>query len=498
METNLDLLQRRRVLAIILGSLLFITLYILKRKREPELTMPPLVSYKFPIIGHTFDFFLNPEKFLKQCREEYGDIFCLYIWGQVRVFVGKEHFGEVYSRDDVFDVLKAFNKRFPIDVLCPDLLKVLPVAPKTLKDTIFSKLKLYSDRMQKRVYLSTQKHFGDCDESKIFYNLFEIVTKIISDPIANIIIGEEESQHEEVLNSFANFIIDSMIFLTIPPFLDIIYPGLQEYVNRIQIRLGLYNPADKHRKPLLKHIEKQVRKRLQEKEKYGDSWKRPDDHLQDLMEEHDPNNISCPYLLDRIYLIIFASIHTTAIAITNVILSLASRPEYMQELYEEQLKVHKETNVNGIIPFEALSDMKKLDSFIRETLRLSVNVAGIDHLVKKDYTFSNGLQIPKNCITSIYIDDVYRDEPKSFEPFRHLDINIASKVTKNFLTFGNGKHACPGRQLAVNNIKFFMHNVILKYNFRTVSSKIEESRGTGFTALPVETSTAGVIFEKRV
>ncbi|PKY61565.1 cytochrome P450 [Rhizophagus irregularis] len=216
------------------------------------------------------------------------------------------------------------------------------------------------------------------------------------------------------------------------------------------------------------------------------------------MEEHDPNNISCPYLLDRIYLIIFASIHTTAIAITNVILSLASRPEYMQELYEEQLKVHKETNVNGIIPFEALSDMKKLDSFIRETLRLSVNVAGIDHLVKKDYTFSNGLQIPKNCITSIYIDDVYRDEPKSFEPFRHLDINIASKVTKNFLTFGNGKHTCPGRQLAVNNIKFFMHNVILKYNFRTVSSKIEESRGTGFTALPVETSTAGVIFEKRV
>lgn len=90
----------------------------------------------------------------------------------------------------MFDVLKAFNKRFPIDVLCPDLLKVSPVAPKTLKDTIFRKLKLYSDRMQKRVYLSTQKHFGDCDESKIFYNLFEIVTKIISDPIANIIIGE--------------------------------------------------------------------------------------------------------------------------------------------------------------------------------------------------------------------------------------------------------------------------------------------------------------------
>ena len=48
------------------------------------------------------------------------------------------------------------------------------------------------------------------------------------------------------------------------------------------------------------------------------------------------------------------------------------------------------------------------------------------------------MTLVKTCC--IYIDDVYRDEPKSFEPFRHLDINIASKVTKNFLTFGNGKH----------------------------------------------------------
>ena len=47
----------------------------------------------------------------------------------------------------------------------------------------------------------------------------------------------------------------------------------------------------------------------------------------------------------------------------------------------------------------------------------------------------------------LYFDDVYRDEtlqgpnPKSFEPFRHVNTNVTtSKVTRNFVMFGGGKH----------------------------------------------------------
>ena len=54
--------------------------------------------------------------------------------------------------------------------------------------------------------------------------------------------------------------------MRIPPFLDFIYPGLQNMIYRILIRLG-YNPAIKHEKILVKHIKKQVCKRFQEKEK---------------------------------------------------------------------------------------------------------------------------------------------------------------------------------------------------------------------------------------
>ncbi|GBC31052.1 cytochrome P450 [Rhizophagus irregularis] len=488
--------------AIILGFILIITLYVLKRMREPKLNMPPLVRYKIPIIGHTYSYLYNTEEFLKQCRKEYGDIFCLYIWGQVRIIVGKEHSQEVLSRDDVFDFSEAFERIFPGDVMLKTLERFTN-ASKVLKEYILNKMKFYNERMQNSLYSATQKQIGECDEPKVIYNIYKLMTKIISTPIANIFVGEEVSQYEEIITTFAEFTSDSAIFLMIPPILDFIYPGLQNYINRIIIRLGLYNPAAKHQNILIKHLKKQICKRLQDKEKYGESWKRPDDFLQDTMEEDDfdPNNVDYPFIADKLGAFIFVSIHTTSRTCANVVIDLASRPEYMQELYEEQLEVHKEADENGILPFEALNNMKKLDSFIRESLRLTGFITGLQHAILKDYTFSNGLQVPENYLIDLYFDDIYGDEslqgpnPKSFEPFRHLDANVpASKVTRNYLAFGGGKHACPGRQLAINEIKFFMHNAILKYNFRTESGKIEEKRRLGPMTSP---SSCGVVFEKR-
>jgi cytochrome P450 len=212
----------------------------------------------------------------------------------------------------------------------------------------------------------------------------------------------------------------------------------------------LYDPSANHRHVLTKHIKNQVDKRLKEKQTYGDSWKRPDDLLQDLIEQKnfEINNINYAALVDKIRFYIFATVHTTSRACANAMMDLASRPEYMQELYEEQLEIHKQADENGILPFEALNELKKLDSFIRESLRLTGHIAVLQHILLKDHTFSNGLQVPKDHAIEIYSDDINRDEslqgpnPKSFEPFRHLGRNAsASKVGRNFVVFGGGKHA---------------------------------------------------------
>src|SRR5690242_15702519 len=70
--------------------------------------------------------------------------------------------------------------------------------------------------------------------------------------------------------------------------------------------------------------------------------------------------------------------------------------------------------------------------------------------------------------------------------FNFLQILINPIIIKLF--------RCPGSYFAVNEIKFFMHNAILKYNFCTPSGKIEERKRVGPVALP---SSGEIIIEKR-
>ena len=75
----------------------------------------------------------------------------------------------------------------------------------------------------------------------------------------------------------------------------------------------------------------------------------------------------------------FASINTTTNALTFIILDLAARPEYTQPLRDEIEEVIKQDNVkedkNGVMRFKqsSLAKLWKLDSFMKESSRLSKN-----------------------------------------------------------------------------------------------------------------------------
>lgn len=75
----------------------------------------------------------------------------------------------------------------------------------------------------------------------------------------------------------------------------------------------------------------------------------------------------------------FGSIHTTTNALTFMFLDLATRPEYTQPLRDEIEEVVKEDRVeadeNGVLKFKqsSLAKLKKLDSFMKESSRMSKN-----------------------------------------------------------------------------------------------------------------------------
>jgi Cytochrome P450 len=147
-------------------------------------------------------------------------------------------------------------------------------------------------------------------------------------------------------------------------------------------------------------------------------------------------------------------------------------PECIQPLREEVESVVKEQGWTKA----ALFNMRKLDSFLRETQRISGfstsefrsalnNLHAYLHLpvvmerkALKDFTFSDGTFIPKGTHVAavsgpVNMDEEIYEDPLTFKPFRFAEAregaDDARAAVKNqmittspqYLLFGHGRHA---------------------------------------------------------
>src|SRR5207248_476737 len=92
------------------------------------------------------------------------------------------------------------------------------------------------------------------------------------------------------------------------------------------------------------------------------------------------------------------------------------------------------------------------------------------------FKFSNGYQVPNGYTVLIYLRNVHFDDekfgpdPSKFDGYRYLGKDSpASRVSRDFLNFGMGRHACPGRNFSVHEIKLFISILIKKYKITTKS-----------------------------
>ncbi|CAG8473523.1 2053_t:CDS:10 [Diversispora eburnea] len=426
----------------------FIIIYAILWIKKPRLSKnePPMVPYKIPIIG------------------------------QVITIAGNEASYEIFNASDSFDLNEAIKDVLPMRHVLPTINGFGDVQhmAKMIREEITGKLSLYTGRIQEQLLIAINKEIGDCS------------------------IGEEISKHEDVINSFANVSKEFSKFLVIPPFLSFIHPKIHQQVVTLPIRLG-WNPIRKHINTLKKYLKPVLEKRLIDKEILGDKYKPPLDVIEYYLNEpeygttvtvitDDYLNYTCEVLIH----LIFISIHSTTRHISSALHDLAGRPELWDDLYEEQVKIDKECN--GMLTIVHIDRMVKLDSFMRESLRTFGEVAGLMHrCIEDSYTFKNNTTIPKDRIAYIYFDDshyneVYGPEPRSFLPYYGLNNKKpATKINKNYLVFGAGKHACPGRFFVINEIKILMHKLILNYHIKTESGKLDEKKFAGPFVLPLNT-----------
>ncbi|KAF8993229.1 cytochrome P450 [Cyathus striatus] len=250
----------------------------------------------------------------------------------------------------------------------------------------------------------------------------------------------------------------------------------------------------------------------------------PNNMLAWLLEAAKDEERSPLRLTKRILLANFTAIHTTTHTFVQALYNLVSNPAYIPELREE---IEDVVECNGWSR-AALESMNKLDSFIKETQRLAPlgSVSTPDTVIRKwfviriccgigqssrmaikDYTCNGGTVIPKGTIVALAIDPTHRNgdkysNPEKFEGFRFVNKGsnsnkVSSMVTlsDDYLAFGIGKHGCPGRFFAANEIKLLLAHVLVTYDFKLAGSRRPKTTTFGSSRIP--DMKMDVLFRKR-
>ncbi|EME83697.1 uncharacterized protein MYCFIDRAFT_137369, partial [Pseudocercospora fijiensis CIRAD86] len=242
----------------------------------------------------------------------------------------------------------------------------------------------------------------------------------------------------------------------------------------------------------------------------------PNDALQWLLVDcielakSNPHELDENLLVRRLLLLNMVAIHTTSMVISNTLLDLYTSPskeEYLSGLREECERVLSQHN--GIWTKEAINSLLRIDSTIRESMRYS-NLADLG--MKRQVIHPNGITLADGThfphgirlaapTYSIHLDPkFYPERPDSWDAFRfsrpredylgkisagadpdRLQRSLALKNSAliatgcEWLAFGHGRHACPGRFFASQEMKLLLALVVMKYEVRIEGGKRPEN-----------------------
>ncbi|KAI6042750.1 cytochrome P450 [Pisolithus marmoratus] len=256
----------------------------------------------------------------------------------------------------------------------------------------------------------------------------------------------------------------------------------------------------------MKHLDPIIKERLRCMREYGDEWSdKPNDMLQWLMDEKEET--STRQLTLRMLTLVFASIHSTTNTFTQALYNLAAYPQYVGPLREEVDAIIQEHGWTK----EAMVLMRKVDSFLAETQRLEgVLITSVQRKAMKGLTLSDGTFIPKG--THLYVptyvlhrDSAVYDNPRVFDPFRFSrlrdDENESDKhqmvaMNRNYFPFGYGKHICPGRFLAADELKTMLAHVLTFYDIK-FEDRLSKPPSIHWHSNVIADPTVRVMFRKR-
>ncbi|KAJ3720528.1 cytochrome P450 [Lentinula raphanica] len=281
-------------------------------------------------------------------------------------------------------------------------------------------------------------------------------------------------------------------------------PGLLKPI--VSTFLDSYIPKTLRR--AMEHIGPLVEERLEKERLLGKDWPgKPNDLLTWLMEKAPQGDRSLKAITIRLLATMFAAYRPASMALTQALFDLATFSSYISELRDEIEPIVKEEGLTK----ESINKMYKLDSFIKESLRLrAAGKSSMPRKVLKDFTFSNGTTILAGSTIiapgyAIHHDARHYPNPNEFDGFRFSRLREEQddpvrhqmvSVGPTFIMFGNGRHACPGRFLVSALLKTMLAHVLMTYDIKLEQEGVRPA-DKWYTFTPAPNQTAGLMFRKR-
>ncbi|KAJ7780167.1 cytochrome P450 [Mycena maculata] len=261
-----------------------------------------------------------------------------------------------------------------------------------------------------------------------------------------------------------------------------------------------------------KHLTPLVAERLKKMEESGGKdWPgRPNDLISWLVDSAEGDELSLTALVQRVIFVNFAAIRTSTDTIGHLLFDLAANPSYLQPLREEVEAIVNEEGWTKV----SMGKMHKVDSFLRESQRLhGIGTQSLGRkVVKPDgFTFSDGTTLPNGTYVhattwSLHHDPELYSNPDVFDGFRFANLRNAEEVgaakhqavttSLDYLAFGHGIHACPGRHFAVIELKAILAHIVINYDVKLAK---DEGRPPNqyIASACLPHASAKVLFRKR-
>lgn len=201
-----------------------------------------------------------------------------------------------------------------------------------------------------------------------------------------------------------------------------------------------------------------------------------------------------------------AAIHTTSDLLTQAMLNLCSHPEIVEPLRQEIVDVLSKFGLQKV----ALTELRLLDSFFKETQRLKpIGMSSMHRSALKDVELPGGIRIKKGehiAVSSHRMwDPKEYKEPDTFDAYRYIERrkipgyenkSLLVSTSPDHMGFSHGKHACPGRFFAANEVKIAMIHILLKYDLKIKDPSYAQWKCFGVNM--VTNPEAKIMFKSRV